>query len=137
MQLYVDVLTKFRYWRKSILNSRKFSKLDANAGYWSIHINEDSQLLTTFRTPFGRFCLSRLPFGLNISQDIFQAKMDQLLECIDGVTGTGDDVCVSGETNAEHDRNLKLIERAREQGLVFNSTKCLIKQKSISFFGNT
>ena len=31
-----------------------FSKLDAKAGYWSVHLDEDSQLLTTFRTPFGR-----------------------------------------------------------------------------------
>ena len=29
------------------------------------------------------------------------------------------------------------MERAQEEGLVFNSAKCLIKQRSISFFGNT
>ena len=29
------------------------------------------------------------------------------------------------------------MERAHEEGLVFNSAKCLIKQRSISFFGNT
>ena len=51
-----------------------FSKLEAKAGYWAIHLDEDSQLLTTFQTPFGRYCWQRLPFGPNTSQDIFQAR---------------------------------------------------------------
>lgn len=57
-------------------NAKMFSKLDAKAGYWSIHLDEESQLLTTLRTPFGRYCWRRLPFGLSVSQDLFQAKMD-------------------------------------------------------------
>lgn len=51
-------------------NAKVFSKLDAKAGYWSIHLDPESQLLTTFRTPFGRYCWTRLPFGLSVSQDI-------------------------------------------------------------------
>ena len=121
-----------------LAKAKLFSKLDAKAGYWSVHLNEESQLLTTFRTPFGRFCWRRLPFGLNVSQDIFQARMDQILEGLKGVTGIGDDVCVYAENSEDHDRNLtNLMERAQEEGLVFNSAKCLIKQRSISFFGNT
>ncbi len=114
-----------------------FSKLDAKAGYWSVHLHEDSQLLTTFRTPFGRYCWKRLPFGLSVSQDIFQQHMNEILEGLTGVVGITDDVCVSGETEAEHDKNLaQLMHRAKEKGLVFNSEKCMIKQKSIPFFGN-
>ena len=48
-----------------------FSKLNAKAGYWSVHLDQDSQLLTTFRTPFGPYCWTRFPFRLNVSQDIF------------------------------------------------------------------
>ena len=115
-----------------------FSKLDAKAGYWAVHLDEQSQLLTTFWTPFGRYCWRRLPFGLSVSQDIFQAKMDQILEGLTGVVGIADDVCVSGRDDAEHDANLiGLMERAAANGLVFNSDKCFIKEKSIIFFGNT
>ena len=118
-------------------NAKMFSKLDAKAGYWSIHLDEDSQLLTTFRTPFGRYCWKRLPFGLCVSQDLFQAKMDQILEGLRGVVSIADDIAVFGENEEEHDRNLiNLMERAAEAGVVFNSDKCTIKQKSISFFGN-
>ena len=64
--------------------------------------------------------------------------MDQILEGLKGVTGIDDDVCVYGENSEDHDRNLtNLMERAHQEGLVFNSAKCLIKQRSISFFGNT
>lgn len=114
-----------------------FSKLDAKAGYWSIHLDEDSQLLTTFRTPFGRYCWRRLPFGLRVSQDIFQARMDNILEDLNGVISIADDVAVVGRTEAEHDANLhNLMTRAAEKGLVFNSKKCNIKTDRISFFGN-
>ena len=47
-----------------------FSKLDGKPGHWSVHLGPDSQLITTFRTPFGRYCWTRLPFGLRVSQDI-------------------------------------------------------------------
>ena len=114
-----------------------FSKLDAKAGYWSVHLDPDSQLITTFRTPFGRYCWTRLPFGLRVSQDIFQARMDEILEDLPGVVGITDDVCVHGKDEEEHDRNLKaLMDRAKESGLVFNSDMCTIRQPEISFFGN-
>ena len=118
-------------------DARVFSKLDVKAGYWSVHLDPDSQLLTTFRTPFGRYCWTRLPFGLNVSQDIFQARMDEILEDLPGVTSIHDDVCVHGKDEEDHDRNLKgLMDRADACGLVFNSDKCDICKPQISFFGN-
>ncbi|XP_072182294.1 uncharacterized protein [Diadema setosum] len=60
--------------------AKVFSKLDARHGYWSIVLDNESSLLTTFNSPLGRYCFKRLPFGLNVSQDIFQAKMDVILE---------------------------------------------------------
>ena len=118
--------------------AKYFSKLDAKAGYWSVKLDQKSQLITTFRSPLGqRYCFLRLPFGLNVSQDDFQRKMDEILENLPGVTGIADDVCVSGATGEEHDENLiNLMTRAEKKGLVFNSSKCAIKQTEISFFGN-
>ncbi|CAB3981992.1 retrotransposon-like family member retr-1 [Paramuricea clavata] len=43
-------------------NAKWFSKLDANHGYWQIPLDEESQLLTTFNTPFGRYCYTCTPF---------------------------------------------------------------------------
>ena len=112
-----------------------FSKLDAKAGYWSIHLDTKLQLLTTFQSSYGRYCFQRLPFGLSVSQEIFQMKMDQILEQVDGVIGIADDVVVYAKSE-EHDKILhRLMQIATEDGLVFNSTKCKIKSKSISFSG--
>jgi hypothetical protein len=119
-------------------NAKVFSKLDAKTGYCSVHLEEESQLLTTFRTPFGRYCWRRLPFGLKVSQDIFQAKMDQIVESLPGVACIADDIVVHGKDERSHDENMiKLMNRATQRGLVFNSKKCFIKKDSISFFGNT
>ena len=51
--------------------ARYFSKLYAKAGYWGVQLHKDSQLLTTFQSPYGRYVFKRLPFGLSASQDIF------------------------------------------------------------------
>ncbi|GFO29208.1 transposon ty3-i Gag-Pol polyprotein [Plakobranchus ocellatus] len=92
--------------------------------------------LTTFSSPFGRYRFLRLPFGLSVSQDIFQFKMVQILEKGEGTLEISDDVCVYGETEEEHDRNLlNLLKVCKERGLVFNSDKCYIKQPQISFYG--
>ena len=69
----------------------------------------------------------RLPFGLTVSQDIFQQQMTDILEGLPGVVGITDDVCVIGITEEEHDQNLtSLMLRAKDRCLVFNSSKCII-----------
>ena len=96
-------------WSKSLMrfaHSCFFTKLDAHHGYWSIVLNQDSSLLTTFNSPFGRYCFLQLPFGLVCSQDIFQKKMDQILKECQGCIGIEDDITVHGYTEAEHDAHL-------------------------------
>jgi hypothetical protein len=82
-------------------DARYFPKLNAKAGYWCVHLDKDSQLLTTFRTQFGRYCSTRLPFGLATSQDIFQARMDSILERCEGAVGIADAIAVHGATEEE------------------------------------
>ena len=114
-----------------------FSKLDAKSGYWAVHIEKKSKELTTFRTPFSRYCFQRLPFGLSVSQDIFQERMDHIIAQVPGCVGIADDIAIFGRTEAEHDHNLRqLMETARREGLVFNSQKCEIKTDHIEFFGS-
>ena len=87
--------------------AKYFSKLDAKAGYWSVQLHPDSQLLTTFQTPMGyRYCFKRLPFGLKVSQDLFQAKMDQMLAECTGAEGIMDDIALHGDTEETPDDNL-------------------------------
>ena len=75
-----------------------FTKLDACHGYWSIVLNQDSNLLMTFNSPFGRYHFLQLPFGLVCSQDIFQKKMSQILEECQGCIRIADDITIHGCT---------------------------------------
>ena len=49
-----------------------FSKLDGNSGFWQIGLSTESAKLTTFITPFGRFCFNRLLFGISPAPEHFQ-----------------------------------------------------------------
>ena len=65
-------------------------------------------------------------------------KMDQILEGLGGVIAIHDDITVYGKDEEDHNKNMiGLMERATHTGLTFNSKKCAIKQKSVSFFGVT
>ena len=117
--------------------AKYFSKLDARSGYWAVRLAETSQLLTTFNTPFGRYCFKRLPFGLSVSQDVFQAAMDDGLRDLPGIVSIADDIAVYGKTEKEHDNNLRaLMKRAQEINMIFNASKCQIKCDEIPSFGN-
>ena len=90
-----------------LTSAKYFSKLDASSGYWQLKLDDKSSYLTTFNTPFGRYCFRRLPFGLISAQDEFQRKMDEVFEGLPDVTPLVDDILISGRTCQEHDRNLQ------------------------------
>ena len=84
-----------------------FSKLDASSGFWQIPLHPDSAKLTTFITPFGRFCFKRLPFGITCAPEIFQFLMTDLLKSEEGCKAIMDDIVVFGKSAEEHDENLQ------------------------------
>ena len=88
------------------VNSHYFTKLNAHHGYWSIVLDEESSLLTTFNSLFGRYHFLHLPFGLVCSQDIFQKKMDRFLEEFPGCIIIADDITIHGHTEVEHNAHL-------------------------------
>ena len=48
-----------------------FSKLDTNSAFWQIPLAAECCHLTTFITPFGRFCFRKLPFGISSAPELF------------------------------------------------------------------
>ena len=82
-------------------SARFFSTLDASSGYWQIPLEEESQLLTTFITPWGRFCYTRATMGLVSAGDYYNEKTDQALADCRALAKIVDDVLVHGKTEAE------------------------------------
>ena len=98
-------------------DAKYFSKLGAKNGYWSIKLDPESQPLTTFNFPFGRYCFWRMLFGLIMSQEVFRQKMDMILQKCPGTIGLIDNIIVYGKIKTEHDQNLHILMKR----LRFNS----------------
>ncbi|XP_029647231.1 uncharacterized protein K02A2.6-like [Octopus sinensis] len=114
----------------SLAGYKLFSKLDASNGYWNVKIDKESSMLTTFNTPFGRYRFNRLPFGLKVSQDVFQHQIDETYQGCNGVIGIADDTQVHGKDETTHDLNLhEAKEKTRQAGIKLNADKCVIKAK--------
>ena len=116
----------------------KISKIDANSGFWTLPMDGDSQLLTTFNRPWGRYCFVRILFCLNQAQYFFQFYMDLHFDGINETTNIiADDVVIHGETDGQHDRHLlQVLNKCREIGLKLNPDKCVFGETSVPFYGN-
>ncbi len=119
-------------------NKCKFmSKLDFNSGYWQIPLDEDSQNMCTFTTPFGRYSPTKTPFGLNSMPEIFTKRLDNLLSHLSGVARSMDDMLIHGETEEEHDERLyRLLKVLEENGITLNLDKCKFNQSEVEFLGH-
>lgn len=51
--------------------SQIFSKLDVKDGYWTIRLDKESSMLTTFNIPLGRYRFLKLLFGHKMSKEGF------------------------------------------------------------------
>ena len=114
-----------------------FSKLDANSGFWQIPLTKESRPLTTFITPYGRYFFNKLPFGISCAPELFQYRMNRILEGLDGVVCLMDDVLIFGSNKEEHDRRLAAaLNRVEQVGATLNKAKCAFHQSSIKFLGH-
>ena len=79
-----------------------FSKLDANSGFWQVRLDKKCKELTTFVTPWGRFCFKRMPFGISSFPEFFQKEMEKILKSLDGIVRLMDDILVYEKTVTKH-----------------------------------
>ena len=114
----------------------KFTKLDCNQGFHQIPLAEESQELTTFITPFGRFCYTRLPFGISSGPEVFHREMTHILSGIPGVIVDIDDVLIGGKGDREHDERLRqVLDRMKKAGVTLNE-KCEFATDQVKFLGH-
>ena len=116
-------------------DSKIFPKLGANNGFWQIHLDDESKLLTTLATPFGRFCpLNR--HGISSAPEIFQRTMSQILKGSEGILCQMDDVLIHGVDQSEHDGRVRVVlHRLQEAGLTLND-RCEFSRSSIPFLAH-
>ena len=110
----------------SIRRVSKISKIDANSGFWTLPMDEASQLLRTFNTQWGCYCFMKMHFGLNQAQYFFQYYMDCHFQDINSTTHViTDEMMIHGETDGQHDKHLmQVLNKCCKIGLKLNPEKC-------------
>ena len=124
-------------------NVKVMSLCDAKEAFWMLKLDEDSSKLTTFETHMGRFRWLRMPYGLKICPEVFQARMHDALSGLKGVHCIADDVLITGsgdtvaEATVDHNRNLRaFFDRCREKGLKLNRDKLQLNRDTLTFCGH-
>ena len=113
-----------------------FTKADALKAFLQVHLTEESSKLLVINTHKGRYRFKRMPFRAKMSQDVFQMKMDLIMERCPGVISIHDDIVVYRVSKEDHDANLvNLLNVVQIEGLVLNSKKLELKRPRVSFFG--
>ena len=107
-----------------LAQSKYFTIKDATSGFWHVLLDFRSSLLTTFNTLWGKYRWLRMPFGLKVSGDVFQERLDRVLRLVPGVLEITDDIVIHCATKNTHNRTvLILCETARLNSLSLNSKK--------------
>ena len=123
--------------------AKVFTVLDVACGFWHVALDEQSSFLTTFNTPFGRYRWKRMPFGIKSAPEIFQRKMHELIEGLNGVEVIADDFVVVGygdslqAASKDHDKSLSVfLQRCEERGVHLNIDKLKLRMREVPFIGH-
>lgn len=112
-------------------------QVDCKDGYWHIKLTEESSLLMTFATPFGRYKWNCMPTP---ASEIFQLCLHEAVEDLDGVYEIADDILVAGAgdtmKDAVADHHLKLLRRCQERNIKLNKQKVAFKLTEVPYIGH-
>lgn len=120
------------------LGGAKFlTTLDLSKGYWQVPLEEGTKELTAFRTPFGFFQFTMMPFGLQGAPATFQRLMDQVLDGARGYASAYlDDVVIYSTSWEDHLTHVRdVLQRIQAAGLTVNPGKCAIAQTEVQYLG--
>ena len=119
--------------------SKVFSKIDLRSGYPQIRIKNEYIGKTTFRTRYGHYEFTVVPFGLTNAPTIFMCLMNGVfMKYLDKfVIVFLDDILIYSKTKEEHEEHLILVMQVlREHQLYSKLSKCSFYQGRIHYLGH-
>ena len=117
-------------------SAKIFTKFDALKGYHQCPLDEASQLLTTFITPFGRFKYLRAPYGISSISEHYNRRMDEAFAGLTGYRRIVDDVVIYDSDTSQHiDHVRQFLQRCAEQRITLNTDKWDFAQSQVTFAG--
>ena len=75
-----------------LTKAKVFTIVDVSEAFYTIELDEDSSLLTTFCGPDGRYCYNRMPFGIASGPEEYQWRQHEFLDGLNGVINIADDI---------------------------------------------
>jgi hypothetical protein len=116
-----------------------FSKINLRSGYHQLWIKEDDVPKTAFKTRFGHYEFTILPFGLTNSPGVFMILMKEVFhEYLEKFVQVFiDDILIYSRTTEEHDEHSCLVLQClREPKLYGKLSKCSFYQSRIHYLGH-
>ena len=118
--------------------ARYFTKLDLKDAYHRIRIREGDEWKTAFRTRYGHFEYTVMPFGLANAPATFQAYINKAVAGLADITCIVylDDILIYADSMEDlKQRTREVLERLRKFQLYVNLKKCLFHTSTVEFLG--
>ena len=119
--------------------ARVYSKIDLDTGYHQLRFREADILKTMFRTWYGHFKFTIMPFGLtntpvvfmDLMHRVFQPYLDQF------VVVFVDDILIYSKSEEKHEDHLRIVLHAlRNHRLYAKFSKCEFWLTEVRFLGH-
>ena len=117
-------------------SAKYFATFDAKMGYFQVPLDEPSQLLTTFCTPWGRFKHLRATMGLTSAGDEYNSCTDAALANLPRTEKIVDDILLyDSDWNSHIEHVRQFLKRCRDTGITLNPKKFQIGEHQVTFAG--
>ena len=94
-------------------------------------------MLTTFITPFGKYCYNVLPFCISPASEHYQKMMKENLSDCEGTVVDNNDILIHGADKKKHDEKLrKVLRRLQDMNMTLNPEKCKFARNQVPFLGH-
>ena len=116
--------------------AKYFTVIDAAKGYHQCPLASESQELTTFITPYGRFKYLRAPYGLSSIAEHYNRCMAEALEGLTGYRRIVDDIVIFDKDPQQHVMHVKqFLQRCKERQISINKEKWKFRCTEVTFAG--
>ena len=122
--------------RHNFAGSDRFSVIDLNHAFHQFRMDEASQELFVFYTPWGLYKYNTLVMGVSSASSECHERIRLIVEGLEGVQQIKDDIVVHGQGQI-HDARLKaLLERLEEYNITLRKEKCQFGVPEVKWFGH-